>query len=594
MRRRRGPLLVALVLTAGLGAQAVRAEPKDAFLPDPPRADAAFYIARIAPWVEANCLTCHGGAGAGALRLADPAADVPDAQRRRADFERLQAFVRPEAPWESRLYLKLLGPAEGGDPHVGGTFIATDDEMHDALLDFVSGATLVNLPPEVWFEKSELRAKPGEEVVIDGRGSFDRDRDDMERLTYWWELYARPAGSRVTVQDRRASRLTFAPDTGGTYVFRLRVGDGKVWCAPRAVTVECFAHVDVRASKPGGISGLEKTEDEGLKRLRRLYLDVLGRSPTPAEAIAEERQGVKRLVENILLRAEMGRAWVEEIAIGFGLYGDFRPQGQEAVDLALRVPAENLPPHVVEGALARDASFLRRHPPGRPLAEAIARLLLDRPPSAAELAASIRLAAGEPADVPGLGTVADSRAWLVRVLDGEDFRRAATARRLARFFSSGDARAALGRALTAAQDGGTAWRTFLEGVLSDRAYLERKQLRPKETVTFVRTLFVDLLERGPTDREMAALVQAVGAMGGDAAALAALVRVMIDSGQAPLPLLVDIDDAPRWLIDRFLRYLGRRPSPAELKAYGQVLLHPQGGPELVIQALLTGPEYACR
>lgn len=93
---------------------------------------------------------------------------------------------------------------------------------------------------------------------------------------------------------------------------------------------------------------------------------------------------------------------------------------------------------------------------------------------------------------------------------------------------------------------------------------------------------------------MAALVRAVGAMGGDTAAFAAVVRIMIDSGQAPIPLLVDIYDLPRWLKDRFLRYLGRPPTPAELKAYGTVVQDPEGGPELIIQALLTGAEYACR
>ena len=61
-----------------------------------------------------------------------------------------------------------------------------------------------------------------------------------------------------------------------------------------------------------------------------------------------------------------------------------------------------------------------------------------------------------------------------------------------------------------------------------------------------------------------------------------------------LHLLVDIVDAPAWITDRYLRLLGRRPTPAELEASGQVLLDAQGGPELVVFALLTGPEYACR
>jgi hypothetical protein len=57
---------------------------------------------------------------------------------------------------------------------------------------------------------------------------------------------------------------------------------------------------------------------------------------------------------------------------------------------------------------------------------------------------------------------------------------------------------------------------------------------------------------------------------------------------------VDITNAPVWITDRYLRYVGRRPAPEELTTCGEVLLDAQGGPELVIFALLTGPEYACR
>ena len=570
------------------------AEPKDDFLPPPPAADPAFYVRNLAPWIDTECASCHRGEGGGAFRLTEPKDGMTEAQRRRADFDRVLPFVNRSVPWESRLFLKVLDAGEGGDPHVGGSFFSSDDDIHDTLLDFVSGATPTNLPPEVWFEKSEIRAKPGEEIVIDGRGSYDRDRDDMDNLAYWWTLYARPAESRVIVDDRRGSRVTFTPDTGGTYVFTLRVGDGKVWSAPRAVTIEAFASVRIEKSDPGGISGLEDAEPQGLRRLRRLYLDVLGRSPTPAEAIAEERQGVRALVKNILLRAEMGRAWTEEVSIRFGLLGDTRPISDEATSLALRIPSKNLPPHLVERDLALDPSFLRAHPPGRPLADAVARLLLGREPTDEESLAAIALAEGKPVEMPGLGTVASPREWLVKVLDSRAFRRAAMLRRLERFLDSGDARKHIGRALNAVDESHKSWRAYLEGLLTDRAYLGRKKLRPKGTATFLRTLFIDLLERKPTDREMTALVRAVEAMGGDTAAFAAVVRIMIDSGQAPIPLLVDIYDLPRWLKDRFLRYLGRPPTKTELKAYGQVAMDPDGGPELIIQALLTGAEYACR
>jgi hypothetical protein len=577
--------MLAAALVAGRGGA-------EEFLPPPPPPDRDFYMAKVAPWIEAHCADCHG-AGGGALRLS-PAAAGGDVARRRADFERLRPFVDTQAPWESRLLRKVLEPADGGDGHAGGAFLSTEDAAYDVLLDFVSGATLSNLPPEIWFEKSEIRAKPGETVEIDGRGSYDRDIEDMDDLAWYWELYARPAGSRVLIDDRRASRLTFEPDTGGSYVFRLRVGDGKVWSAPRAITVEVFQYVELAKSEPGGVTKLATTEPQLLRRLRRLYLDVLGRPPTPAEAVAEERRGLKDLVRNITLRAEGARAWVEEVALRFGLHGDHRPVGEEARALALRIPAESTPPHVVEATLAGDPSFLARHPPGRELADAIARLLLGRAPTATEVLAAADLAAGKSAHIPGVGAVADARAWLDGVLASDVFVRASLRRRLGRFLDSGDVDRRIERALGAVREGPKAWRAFLEDVLLSAGYLGRKRLRPKEPLTFFRSLYVDLLERKPTDRELSALVAAADAMPGESAALAAIVRVLIDSGEARIPLLVEIRDGPAWVTDRFLRYLGRRPRPAEMKACGEALLHPDGGPELVIHALLTGAEYMCR
>ncbi len=583
-------VLVAVGLACAVGLPGVCAGEK---LTPPPPPDRGFYVQHLAAWVEDKCMDCHRGGG-GALRFDKPRAGQSELERRRSDFERIRAFVNPNVPWESRLYLKLLHPADGGDPHVGGPFVGVDDEEHDTLLDFVSGATLSNLPPEVYLGETSILAKPGEEVVIDGRDSYDRDREDMDKLVYWWELYAKPPGSSAQLPDKRASRFVFEPDMGGSYVFRLRVSDGKVWSAPRDVAVEVFHHVHAEKRDPGGISGLEKLDVGRLQRIRRLYLDVYGRGPTPSEAITESGNGIKLLVSTILVRAESGRAWYQALTARYGLYGDHRPVSDEAIALPLRIPAEVTPPAVAEAVLLRDPAFLRRHPPGRALAHALIGLGLGRPPSDAEVAAAIELANERETEMPGLGRVVSSRDWIEKVLASPAFEHAAVVRRLGRFLDSGDAASRSGAALTAIQTGGGAWRAFQEKILLSEAYLGRKRLRPKDDLTFVRSLFYDLLERKPTDRELAAMLHAVGQLPGRGAPLAALAKVMIDSGDVPLPLLVHIKDAPRWIKDRFLRYLGRPPRAKELEAYGKALLHPSGGPWLVLQGLLTTPEYACR
>lgn len=582
--------LGALALSLEALSPQARAGPPRKELPPPPVPDRDFFVARVAPWIEQRCAVCHR-AGAGTFALEPVAAAEPDEQRRRRDFERVLPFVDREAPWDSRLLRKVLGPAAGGDPHVGGVFVKDDEEDYDTLLDFCSGATLSNLPPEVYLGP-DLKGKPGEAVLVDGRGSYDRDRKDL--LVYRWELAAAPPGSRVALSDVRASAVEFVPDLGGTYVLKLRVSDGKVWSAPRSVAVEVFAQEKRVELAPGAITGLAKVDVANLRKVRRLYLDVLGRAPTPSEALDESQRPLDELVRTILLRAESGRVWFEETTLRFGLVEDARPVSPEAADLPLRLVAEYLTPVQAEAVLVRDPSFLKAHPAGRAFSRAVTEVLLERPASPQERLAAERLARGEPAEVPGLGALESASAWLEQVLASPEFARAAVRRRLVRYLPLGSVDEQVNAALVAAKDGGQAWRAFLERLLLSPAAQERRRLEVKDDLTLLRSLFVDLLERRPTDRELLALVRALRAVPGTGAPFVAIVKALIDSGRVPIPLLVDIVDAPGWITDRYLRYVGRKPTPAELKATGEVLLDPQGGPELVVFALLTGPEYACR
>ena len=63
---------------------------------------------------------------------------------------------------------------------------------------------------------------------------------------------------------------------------------------------------------------------------------------------------------------------------------------------------------------------------------------------------------------------------------------------------------------------------------------------------------------------------------------------------APLPLIVDLKEPDAWIADRFLRYVGRKPSATEATLFRAALSDPDGGPHVVIRALLTGAEYASR
>ena len=57
---------------------------------------------------------------------------------------------------------------------------------------------------------------------------------------------------------------------------------------------------------------------------------------------------------------------------------------------------------------------------------------------------------------------------------------------------------------------------------------------------------------------------------------------------------LDLKQPDAWIADRFLRYVGRAPTPPESKLFRAALMDPDGGPHVVIRALLTGAEYASR
>lgn len=541
------------------------------FAKDPPTSapppSFGFWLRRVAPWMDENCAACHRASGAGTLRLLAPPlgpAGEKDLARREAEFGSVVRSLDREAPWRSRLLLKVLPEEGGGLPHVGGPFLREADDFYDELLDFASGATLENLPPEPEPGK-DRRVKPGERVELDGSPSYDRDDDPVSFL---WQLAVKPAGSQSTLQGERDPKSSFVPDMGGTYVAKLRVFDGKVWSAARTVVLEALERVGPETPDPVAPSGLEAVDPATLKRLRAVYGDVLGRPPTPPESIASATKSHEALAQTLVRTAEAGRAWFEDAAFRLGLVGDHEPVSETAAALPFRWAAGELSPGAAEAILVADPSFARAHPRGDEAA--VLRLLLDREPKPNEVE-SLRLPRG-----------------LVELSRSAEFATAALRRHVARYLPPA---AALAFPTSRAGESGASLSTWLLGCPE---WAGGGAARGADDLAFVRAVFADLLGRRPSTGELAAVTRAVGVLPGSPAGRAAVVDVLLDSGEVLFPLLVDLKNPDAWLADRFLRYLGRHPTSEEAKAYRAALMDPDGGPHLVVRALLTSPEYASR
>ena len=260
-------------------------------------------------------------------------------------------------------------------------------------------------------------------------------------------------------------------------------------------------------------------------------------------------RGGARRARSRAQRAPAGRgrrAWVEELRVWLGLLGDFRPRSDAARELALRIPAESLAPATVESTLGPRPGVSRagiRRARRWPTRWSASCSVASRPRPSSRTPAFWQRACRSPATA--------SRGTRVRTgsttcSHSEAFQRAATMRRLRRFLPQGDANRAIEEALLSISEGSGSWRAFLQKVLGAPSYLNRTRLRRKGQVTLLRGLFLDLIERMPTDREMAALVTALRRMPSPTAAYAVIAKVLVDSGTVPMPLLVHIKDAPAW------------------------------------------------
>ncbi len=554
-------------------------------LPPPPKPDLLFYVRHVAPFLDAKCAPCHRS-GAGGFTLSAAVPGVPEERRRREEFREVVRFTDALAPWRSRLIVKALPEAEGGVAHAGGSFLTADAEEYDTLLDFASGATLSNLPPEPEPGK-DRRAKPGEEVVLDGSLSYDRDED---RLQYRWDLAARPAGSNATLVGEREPYAKLTVDAPGTYVARLRVFDGKVWSAPKPVAIEALDRVEPATPDPVLDSGLSAVDPAALRLARALYGDLLGRPPTPPEAVAAAGKPAREVAATLLATLEAGRAWVEDASGRLGLVGAFAPSSEAVAALPMRIAAGSASPADAEATLVRDPAFLRAHPPGPALADAILPLVYASGDPASERQAVLAACAGTAQRVFEKDGVASAAGVLDAALAADTFRSSAMERHLARLLASSQRSSfpEIGR------PGDSIAALSLACVTSPRYEGGKSGVRWASDPAFVRAVFADLLGRRPTAAEAAAMARALAVIPANTAARAAVVDVLLDSGEVPLPLLVDVRDPDAWLFDRFLRYLGRAPGVEEAKAYRAALVDPDGGPHVVIRALLSTPEYASR
>lgn len=589
----------AAALCALLGAAGVFAGPASVAPWDGPVApDYIFFAERLHSEAQLRCGGCHEDREtAGRFLLAGR--NLPDAALR--DFRTALLFLDDAAPERSPLLVKALGGAQ----HGGGAVYASASRVEfEPWLDFALGSTLGNRPPDAILPK-RMEGGAGGGAELDGTLSGDRDGD---RISYRWALLSGPEGSVARIEPPDGPTARLLADRPGEYRVSLRVFDGRLWSA--AAVSACLLAVPAAAprdegampvaappgspgpSAPPSLDG--RLDPDRLKMVRRLYMDLLWRSPTLEELARHHARSQEQTVDELLRSEECWSAWYESQLYYFLLLDQFRPKEGPIPQIPARIAKGELTvPRALE-EVVRSQYFGARNPGNDTFCTVVLEQLLgmtvQEPRNRPILEAGKRMYDGYKSRL--FREDGDSQADFVRIV----FRQPAFCEHLlGRTYESLCARPLDRkrregyRARLAADP--KAFPAILAEWLTGPDYAEAaKEPRTKPEVPYVRALFLDTLGRLPTYDELRNVRNAFLSMADPTPVRLVMGRVLLESSTAA-PAGATLD-ARRFVREQFLRLLARPPTAAEEETFSNALRNDPGTtPRIVLYTLLSSAEY---
>jgi hypothetical protein len=331
--------------------------------------------------------------------------------------------------------------------------------------------------------------------------------------------------------------------------------------------------------------------DDGF--LRSAFCDLLGRPPLAAERERWLGQGFHALLDELLGSGEFWRHWFDEELYHLLLIDNFAPHSERVLAIPADLAQGALDVREAVHRIALSAGFDRRNPGADTFVTVVMEQLggMRVQKNARELAIGKDLYDGRSGTF--LGRTGRSQADVVDIVVGSrDFARTflaveyerfvhvpPDARELASWASDlhGDPRRYLG---------------LVRGWLLSDAYARRLAHEvPMPNRLFVRALFADLLDRLPSEAEAEPLREALDGLSDSAPLRAVLVRLLLESGDVPLPDKDAIDDPTAWVAGLFLRLLGRAAREAELARFVATFHDPACRTQTLLYALISSPEY---
>lgn len=330
------------------------------------------------------------------------------------------------------------------------------------------------------------------------------------------------------------------------------------------------------------------------RELRSLCMDALGRPPTSAERTRWSALSAHELVDALVPSAEFWERWYEEQLYYFLLINNFRPQTERLNACAADLHAGRLDVRAAIHRIGLSSSFEQRNPGADTFVTVVLEQLagLDVQKSTRELAIGKKVYDGAPGNF--LGRAGTTQADVVRIaVESASFERHYLAREHERIVhAKADARE-LAAWIVRFHADPRAYSEIVREWLKSPAYSQRLVAGVvQENRLFVRSLYVDLLDRVPTSAEAEPLREALDGLADPAPLRSVIARLLLDSGKVVLPAREALATPAPWIEGLFARLLGRAPTDEERAAFVGALSEPACRAQTVVYALVSSAEYA--
>ncbi len=331
--------------------------------------------------------------------------------------------------------------------------------------------------------------------------------------------------------------------------------------------------------------------DHGM--LRSVYFDLLGRPPFEAEIQRWLGHGLRELLEELVGSKDHWSAWYEQQLFHLLLIDNFAPRSDRVVALPQALAEGRLDVREALHHICLCSSFELRNPGADTFVTVVLEQLVGMKVQSNVRELDIGKKIYDGGEGLFLGRLGKTQSDVVRIaIESKDFARVLLMREYRRILRVDPSRKDLASWVRAFDKDPQVYKALLrEWALSD-AYRQRLAERIEiPNRLFVKTLFVDLLDRVPTPEEEEPLREALDGLSDSGPLRSIVARLLLDSGMVKLPARETLEDQGEWIRETFLRLLGRPCTANELTVFSEALADPACRTETVIYAVISHPDY---